>query len=159
MSSPAGNPPTKDKAGYEQAVDVKVHRIRITLSSRNVKNLEKVCADLITRSKEKQLRVKGPVRMPTKVLRITTRKTPNGEGSKTWDSFELRIHKRIIDLQSPADVVRQIVRPRRPLSFFLYWFSNVHRRPRSPSSPEWRSRSPSTSPTKRARIRSVSLVV
>lgn len=67
-----------------------------------------VCADLIVRSKEKQLRVKGPVRMPTKVLRITTRKTPNGQGSKTWDSFEMRIHKRIIDLQSPADVVRQI---------------------------------------------------
>ena len=34
--------------------------------------------------------VKGPVRMPTKCLRITTRKTPCGEGSKTWDKFQLR---------------------------------------------------------------------
>ena len=41
-----------------------------------------VCADLIQKSKDKQLKVKGPVRMPTKVLRITTRKTPCGEGSK-----------------------------------------------------------------------------
>lgn len=27
--------------------------------------------------------------MPTKVLRITTRKTPCGEGSKTWDHFQV----------------------------------------------------------------------
>ena len=45
----------------------------------------------------KALRVKGPVRLPTKNLRISTRKTPNGEGSKTWDFFEMRIHKRLIE--------------------------------------------------------------
>merc|ERR1712080_343964 len=45
---------------------------------------EKVCTDLIKGAKDKELRVKGPVRMPTKTLRITTRKTPCGEGSKTW---------------------------------------------------------------------------
>ncbi|WPT15008.1 40S ribosomal protein S20 [Picochlorum sp. SENEW3] len=96
------------KPGVEEAEAPQVHRIRITLTSKNVKNLEKVCADLIRGAKEKALRVKGPVRMPTKVLKITTRKTPNGEGSKTWDRFEMRIHKRLIDLQSPAEVVKQI---------------------------------------------------
>ena len=34
-----------------------------------------VTADLINRAKDKDLRVKGPVRLPTKVLKITTRKT------------------------------------------------------------------------------------
>jgi len=34
-----------------------------------------VSKDLINRAKDKQLRVKGPVRLPTKVLKITTRKT------------------------------------------------------------------------------------
>jgi small subunit ribosomal protein S20e len=70
----------------------KLHKIRITLTSSNVKNLEKcmslvalhrvptndcqtVSNDLINRAKDKQLRVKGPVRLPTKVLKITTRKT------------------------------------------------------------------------------------
>ncbi|MEI4884379.1 30S ribosomal protein S10, partial [Klebsiella pneumoniae] len=55
-----------------------------------------------------KLRVKGPVRMPTKILRITTRKTPCGEGSKTWDRFQMRIHKRVIDLHSPSEIVKQI---------------------------------------------------
>lgn len=83
-------------------------RIRITLSSTNVKSLEKVCTDLITGATEKQLRIKGPVRMPTKVLRITTRKSPCGEGTNTWDRFEMRVHKRLIDIRSSTDVVKQI---------------------------------------------------
>jgi ribosomal protein uS10 len=68
-----------------------------------------VCADLINGAKKQTLRVKGPVRMPTKILRITTRKTPCGEGSKTWDRFQMRIHKRVIDLHSPSEIVKQIV--------------------------------------------------
>lgn len=68
-----------------------------------------VCADLIRGAKDKKLKVKGPVRMPTKYLKITTRKTPCGEGSKTWDRFEMRIHKRLIDLHSPSEIVKQIV--------------------------------------------------
>ena len=59
--------------------------------------LEKVSTELLERAKTKDLRVKGPVRLPTKTLKIATRKTPNGEGSKTWDMFEMRIHKRIIE--------------------------------------------------------------
>lgn len=48
-----------------------------------------VCADLVRGGKDKRLRVKGPVRMPTKVLNITTRKSPCGEGknSDTYFSF------------------------------------------------------------------------
>merc|ERR1712156_169054 len=85
-----------------------IHRIRITLTSRKMQSLEKVCFDLIKGAKEKDLKVKGPVRMPTKTPRITTRKTPCGEGSKTWDRFQMRIHKRVIDLHSPSEIVKQI---------------------------------------------------
>ena len=67
----------QDGKGVEE--EAPVHRIRITLTSRNVKSLEKVCQDLIRGAKDKELKVKGPVRMPTKVLRITTRKTPCGK--------------------------------------------------------------------------------
>ena len=104
---PLATDPVKAKQFDEDAA-VKVHRIRITLTSRNVKNLEKVCNDLIRGAKDKKLKVKGPVRMPTKRLQITTRKSPCGEGTNTWDRFEMRIHKRLIDLHSPSEVVKQI---------------------------------------------------
>ncbi|RPA78612.1 ribosomal protein S1 [Ascobolus immersus RN42] len=87
----------------------KVHKIRITLTSTKVKSLEKVVSDLIERAKSKSLRVRGPVRLPTKVLKISTRKTPNGEGSKTWDTYEMKIHKRLIDLNAPTEIVKQII--------------------------------------------------
>ncbi|KAJ1440065.1 Ribosomal protein S10 [Sesbania bispinosa] len=72
------------KPGLEESQE-QIHKIRITLSSKNVKNLEKVCTDLIRGAKDKRLRVKGPVRikMPTKVLHITTRKSPCGEGNSS----------------------------------------------------------------------------
>ncbi|KAG8831391.1 40S ribosomal protein S20, partial [Serendipita sp. 405] len=33
---------------------------------------------------------------------------PCGEGSKTWDRYELKIHKRLIDLHSSSEIVKQI---------------------------------------------------
>ena len=94
------------KPGVES--EAKVHKIRITLTSTNVKSIEKACADLIRGAKDKKVPVKGPVRIPTKTLRITTRKTPCGEGSKTWDRYQMRIHKRLVDLMSPPEEVKQI---------------------------------------------------
>ena len=67
-----------------------------------------MCADLVRGAKDKKLNVRGPIRIPTKRLRITTRKTPCGEGTMTWDRFQMRIHKRIIDLESPSEIVKQI---------------------------------------------------
>eukprot|EP00759_Apiculatamorpha_spiralis_P027004 PhF_6_TR29938/c0_g1_i1/m.43872/K02969/RP-S20e, RPS20; small subunit ribosomal protein S20e len=84
------------------------HKIRVTLTSKDPKALEKVCDELVNGAKERQLKVKGPVRMPTRTLRITTRKSPCGEGTNTWDRFQMRIHKRIIDLRCAQDVVKQI---------------------------------------------------
>ena len=49
----------------------KIHKIRITLTSRKVASLEKVCTELLERAKSKNLRVKGPVRLPTKVLKVS----------------------------------------------------------------------------------------
>nr|AAO59419.1 40S rRNA protein-like protein [Schistosoma japonicum] len=82
--------------------------VRVTLTAASIKPLEKVADGLIKKAKDQNLRVKGPVRMPTKVLRVTTRKTPCGEGSKTWDRFQLRIHKRVIDLLSTDEATLQL---------------------------------------------------
>lgn len=64
----------KDQKEVEQVQVAQTHKIRITLTSRNVKAIEKFSTDLINRAKDKDLRVKGPVRLPTRSLKITTRK-------------------------------------------------------------------------------------
>lgn len=85
-----------------------IHRIRITLTSTDVKSLEKVCTDLKSAATAKELKVAGPVRLPTKILRITTRKSPCGEGTNTYDRYEMRVHKRLLDMNSPTDIVKEI---------------------------------------------------
>lgn len=77
-----------------------------------------VSSDLIRGAKDENVKVKGPRRMPTKVLRITTRKSPCGEGTNSWDRFEMRIHKRVIDIFTTDKVVQQIVRRKTCLRFF-----------------------------------------
>lgn len=91
----------------QQSDDMKV---RITLSSPSVKHVEKVASDVISNAKKLDIEPCGPVRLPTKVLKVTTRKTPNGEGSKTWDTYEMRIHKRIIVVESQPAKITKVAR-------------------------------------------------
>lgn len=43
--------------------------------------------------------------MPIKHLVINCRKSPCGEGSKTWDRLEMKIYKRVIDfICNPQDI-------------------------------------------------------
>mmetsp|Transcript_13600 Transcript_13600/g.20606 ORF Transcript_13600/g.20606 Transcript_13600/m.20606 type:complete len:118 (+) Transcript_13600:45-398(+) len=90
------------------AVKENFNKIRITLSSRNVKAVEQSCAKIVKDAKTKELKVKGPIRLPTSTLRITTRKSPCGEGTNTWDRFQMRVYKRIIDLYAPSSEVAKI---------------------------------------------------
>ncbi|KNH07568.1 ribosomal protein S20 [Perkinsela sp. CCAP 1560/4] len=85
-----------------------IHRIRITLTAKDVTSLEKVCSELVGGARERHVAVKGPVRMPTRTMRLTTRKSPCGEGTNTWDHFQMRVHKRVIDLRCTQEMVRQI---------------------------------------------------
>ncbi|XP_050374004.1 40S ribosomal protein S20-1-like [Argentina anserina] len=113
MATAAYQVPVKPaKHGLEEHQKEPIRKIRITLSSTKVKNVEKVCSDLIQRAKEQKdsIKTKGPVRMPTKTLRITTRKAPCGEGTNTWDRFEMRIHKRVIDIFTTPGTVRKITK-------------------------------------------------
>ena len=82
--------------------------IRIILTSRNIVSLEKICNNIINIGKNKNFKTIGPKRIPTKYLTVTTRKSPCGEGTNTWDRFEIKIHKRVIDLFSDDNIVNHI---------------------------------------------------
>merc|ERR1711939_478093 len=96
----------KKTAGEENFEEIQ--RIRMTLKGRETKPLEWACSEIVSRSKNKGFEIKGPVRIPTKTLRVTVRKSPCGEGTNTWDRYEMRIHKRVIDIYCPSSVVKDI---------------------------------------------------
>jgi len=97
-----------DKKQVDEGTFEEIQRIRMTLKGRETKPLEFACTEIVRRSKQKGYEIKGPVRMPTKCLKLTVRKSPCGEGTNTWDRFEMRIHKRVIDIYCPSSVVKDI---------------------------------------------------
>lgn len=81
----------------------------MTLTCKNLQSVEKVCRELIKRAKDIQdVKVTGPVRMPTKVLAIHTRKSPCGEGTNTYEKWEMKIYKRVIDYVCSSSDIKEI---------------------------------------------------
>ena len=96
-----------------------VRKARIRLSSSDYKKLEEICKELKAIAIKTGVKMNGPVPLPTKRLRIPVLKTPCGEGTATWDRWELRIHKRLIDIDAEERVMRQIMRIRVPEEVFV----------------------------------------
>lgn len=99
--------PTGDEK-KEAPQDEEAKRIRLTVTSSKLANLQTVCSKLTQKLQQERLEVRGPIPMPRRRLRITTRRAPCGNGTETYDHFELRIYKRVIDFVGTATSVKQV---------------------------------------------------
>ena len=85
-------------------------RVRIKLESINIDQLNEVINSVKDIASSAGVPISGPIPLPTKRLKVTTRKSPCGDGTATFDRFEMRIHKRIIDLVSNDAALHRIMR-------------------------------------------------
>ena len=83
---------------------------RIKLASNHVDKLNDICNSIKEIARKSGVIVRGPIPLPTKRLKVTTRKSPCGSGTATFDHFEMRIHKRIIDVPMDERVLHSIMR-------------------------------------------------
>jgi ribosomal protein uS10 len=96
-----------------------VQRAEIKLWSTNVEHLNTIVEEIRRIAQKAGVRVRGPIPLPTKRLIVPTLKLPHGEGSKKWDKWEMRIHKRLIILDADERVMRQIMRVRVPEDVYI----------------------------------------
>jgi len=89
-------------------------KVRIKLNSIDIAMLNNICESIKELAKKSGIVISGPVPLPTKKLKVTTRKSPCGDGSATFDRFEMRIHKRLIDLPANEKVLHNIMRMKIP---------------------------------------------
>lgn len=94
-------------------------KARIRLSSTNPKKLDSIAKEIVAIAKKTGTKIAGPVPLPTKRIKITVRKSPCGEGTATWDRYELRLHKRLIDLAADDRTMRQIMRIKVPDDVYI----------------------------------------
>jgi small subunit ribosomal protein S10 len=91
-------------------------KARIKLESQDTVELDSVCSQIKEIANKSGVQLKGPVPLPTKRLKISTRRTPCGDGSDTYEKWELRIHKRLIEIFADDRVLRDVMRIRIPAS-------------------------------------------
>ena len=87
-----------------------MQKARIKLASTDIGKINDTCSYIKDIAQKTGVVMRGPVPLPTKRLKITTRKGPCGNGKATWDRYEVRIHKRMIDLALDERALRLVMK-------------------------------------------------
>ena len=75
-----------------------MQKARIRLTGTDFDKVEMVCDKIREIAERTGVNLAGPIPLPTKRLVVPIRKSPDGEGTATWDRWQMRIHKRLIDI-------------------------------------------------------------
>jgi small subunit ribosomal protein S10 len=76
-------------------------KIRIRLKGYDFKLLDQSVSDIVETAKRTGARVSGPIPLPTRIEKFTVLRSPHVD-KKSRDQFEIRTHKRLIDILEPT---------------------------------------------------------
>lgn len=85
-------------------------KARIKLASTEIGKLNEICNSIKEIAEKTKVKMSGPIPIPTQRLKITTRRSPCGDGKASFENYEMRIHKRLIDLGVDERALRLIMR-------------------------------------------------
>ena len=87
-----------------------MQKARIKLASTDISKINAVCSSIMDIAEKTGVDVRGPIPLPTKKLKITTRKSPCGDGKASWERYEARIHKRLVDMGIDERALKLVMR-------------------------------------------------
>ncbi|MCX7665665.1 MAG: 30S ribosomal protein S10 [Gemmataceae bacterium] len=76
-------------------------RIRIRMEGYDHETLDRTALEIVETAKHTGAEVHGPIPLPTRVERYTVLRSPHID-RKSREQFEIRTHKRIIDIVKPT---------------------------------------------------------
>ncbi|MEC7273969.1 MAG: 30S ribosomal protein S10 [Verrucomicrobiota bacterium] len=76
-------------------------RIRIRLKGFDYRVIDQSALEIVETAKRTGARINGPVPLPTKIEKLTVNRSVH-VNKKSMDQFEVRTHKRIIDILEPT---------------------------------------------------------
>jgi len=80
---------------------MKEPRIRIKLKSFDHRLIDQSAREIVQTARRTGARVAGPVPLPTEIQRWTVLRSPHTD-KKSREQFEIRTHKRLIDIIAPT---------------------------------------------------------
>ena len=75
--------------------------IRIRLKAFDHRVLDTSTAEIVSTAKRTGAQVRGPIPLPTRIEKFTVNRSPNID-KKSREQFEMRTHKRLIDIIEPT---------------------------------------------------------
>lgn len=85
-------------------------KARIKLVSDDISKVNNFIDEIRNITEKIGVGFRGPIPMPTKKLKVTVRKSPDGEGKASFERYQMRIHKRLIDVEINDRVLRMIMK-------------------------------------------------
>ena len=76
-------------------------RIRIRMEAYDSRALDNSAKEIVEHAKRTSARVRGPIPLPTRIERYTVLRSPHVD-KKSREQFEMRTHKRVIDIFEPT---------------------------------------------------------
>ncbi len=81
-------------------------RIRVRLRGFDVELVEQSAMSIVDTVVKADAKVSGPIPLPTRINKVTVLKSPF-VNKKSREQFEMRTHKRLIDILNPTDKVME----------------------------------------------------
>ncbi|NKB61178.1 MAG: 30S ribosomal protein S10 [Gammaproteobacteria bacterium] len=81
---------------------VENQKIRISLKAFDHKMIDRSALEIVETARRTGALVMGPIPLPTKIEKYTLLRSPH-VNKKARDQFEIRTHKRILDIIEPTD--------------------------------------------------------
>ena len=78
-----------------------IQKIRIRLKAYDHKLLDQSAREIIDTARQTGAKVAGPIPLPTRISRYTVLRSPHVD-KKSREQFEIRIHKRLLDILEPT---------------------------------------------------------
>ena len=76
-------------------------KIRIRLKAYDQKMLDKSLVEIVETAKRTGAKISGPILLPTRIKKYTVLRSPHVD-KKSREQFEMRIHKRLVDIHTPT---------------------------------------------------------
>jgi len=78
--------------------------------SPDCKVLDDICKQILDVAERTGVKHSGAIPLPTRKLVIPTRKSPCGGGTESYEKWQMRIHKRLIDIEADERTLRRVMR-------------------------------------------------
>ena len=76
-------------------------KVRIRMEAYDHEVLDQSALEIVETAKRTGARVSGPIPLPTRIERYTVLRSPHVD-KKSREQFEIRTHKRLIDIEEPT---------------------------------------------------------